>query len=254
MARGRMLNKSISGSVKFHNLSDDTCRLLATWIIAHLDMRGVFYGDAAMVRSVVFPRRTDVTIEQVECYLCEMEAAGLMWRFRCKGDIWQVWPGFAGEQIGMRADRESSAFPTPPDAQPETPCAIAGNLPETIRQFSGNVSAQSKAKEVKEIHGADAPAIPVTFEQWRDGYRAADNKPGYAGYMLTTMYPSYYRGEVKPNYGMLAKLLNGSDPEYFLGLIHKHSANPPLGDPVKFLAGVLKKQPQASTDGWQIPG
>ena len=246
MARGRMLNKSISGSVKFHNLSDDTCRLLATWIIAHLDMRGVFYGDPAMVRSVVFPRRTDVTIEQVERYLCEMESAGLMWRFRCKGDVWQMWPGFTGEQAGMRADRESSPFPTPPDAQPEQERTLTGNLPASIRQSSGNIPPQSKAKEVKEIHGAFAPAIPVTFEQWRDGYRAAENKPGYAGYMLATLYPSYYRGEVKPNYGMLAKLLNGSDPEYFLGLVHKHSADPPVGDPVKFLAGVLKKTNRAA--------
>lgn len=246
MARGRMLNKSISGSVKFHNLSDDTCRLLATWTIAHLDMRGVFCGDPAMVRSVVFPRRTDVSIEQVERYLCEMEAAGLMWRFQCKGDVWQVWPGFTGEQAGMRADRESSPFPTPPDAQPEVECILAGRLPASIRQSSGNVPAQSKVKEVKVIHGADAPATPVTFEQWRDGYRSADNKPGYAGYMLTTLYPSYYRGDVKPNYGMLGKLLSGNDAEYFLGLIHKHSADPPVGDPVKFLAGVLKKAPQSN--------
>ena len=119
---------------------------------------------------------------------------------------------------------------------------------------SNNRPVPVPVPEREKTHGAIAPAIPVTFEQWRDGYRSADNKPGYAVYMLTTMYPSYYRGDTKPNYGMLAKLLNGSDPEYFLGLIHKHSANPPVGDPVKYLAGVLKKQPQASTNGWQIPG
>jgi len=66
MARGRMLNNSISRSLKFDQLPDDTCRLLATWIISHLDFRGVFYADAIMVKSLVFTRRSDITDEQIE--------------------------------------------------------------------------------------------------------------------------------------------------------------------------------------------
>ena len=250
-----MLNKSVSGSIKFHNLSDDTCRLLATWIIAHLDMRGVFYGDAAMVRSVVFPRRGDVTIDRVETYLQEMERAGLLRRFEAKRDIWQYWPGFLGEQIGIRADRESTPFPPPPDLQPTEIQSVSGNLPEDFRQSSGNDPPQSKAKEVN-TEGADAPTqTPSTFEQWRDGYRSADKPVTYAGWMLTQLYPNYYRGEVKPNYGMLGKLLKAHDAEYVLSLAFQHSARPPSGDPIRFLSGVLKKQPKpAGPDGWQIPG
>lgn len=118
----------------------------------------------------------------------------------------------------------------------------------SVRYTNGYQEHEQEHEQIQEQehNGADAPAIPVTFEQWRDGYRSADNKPGYAGYMLTTLYPSYYRGDVKPNYGMLGKLLSGNDAEYFLGLIHKHSADPPVGDPVRFLAGVLKKAPQSN--------
>ena len=36
MARGRMLNRSVSLSAKFQALPDDTSRLLATWIIPQL--------------------------------------------------------------------------------------------------------------------------------------------------------------------------------------------------------------------------
>ena len=69
MARGRMVNHSISRSLKFNQLPDDTCRLLATWIISHLDKNGVFYGDPVMVRSLIFPRRVDIEVAQVEAYL-----------------------------------------------------------------------------------------------------------------------------------------------------------------------------------------
>ena len=94
--------------------------------------------------------------------------------------------------------------------------------------------------------GADAPAVPVTFEQWRQGYRDADNQNGYAGYMLTTLYPNYYNGAVTPNYGMLGKLLNANDAEYVLSLFFQHSSRPPSGDPIKFIQGVLNRRPKGA--------
>ena len=90
--------------------------------------------------------------------------------------------------------------------------------------------------------GADAPPVPSTFEQWRDGYRKAENPSGYAGYMLTQLYPTYYAGAVKPNYGMLAKLLKTHDAEYVLSLIFQNSARPPSGDPLRFVSGILSKR------------
>jgi len=157
MARGRMINKKICGSVKFQNLPDDTCRLLATWIIANLDVQGVFYGDPAMVRSAIFPRRTDITVEQIEEYLVALESSGLMWRYKAKGDTWQVWPGFLEEQIGIRTDRESPEFPIPPDIEFQS----AGDLPEECRSDDGNYAAEEKLSEEKRseenIHGVETP-------------------------------------------------------------------------------------------------
>ena len=120
MARGRMLNKTICVSSKIDQLSNDTCRLLATWTIAHLDKRGVYHGHPAVVKSYVFPRRTDVTNEDVEGYLNEMEAVGLIVRFRARGDQWMCWPGFDHNQVGLRGDRERTDFPPPP-ASPASP-------------------------------------------------------------------------------------------------------------------------------------
>lgn len=104
--------------------------------------------------------------------------------------------------------------------------------------------AEQEQEQIQEhiTKGADAPPVPSTFEQWREGYRSAENPNGYAGWMLTQLYPTYYTGSVKPNYGMLGKLLKENDAEYVLALAFQHSARPPSGDPVRFLAGVVKKQ------------
>jgi len=149
MARGRMLNKSVCASVKFNSLPDDTCRLLATWIIAHLDMNGVFYADPVMVKSMVFPRRADVAIEQVEGCLDAMENIGLMFRFDANGDRWQCWPGFDENQPGLRKERESTGFPFP-----ECCRIVAGTMTDDCRNDDGKMPAEGEVKE-KEREGEE---------------------------------------------------------------------------------------------------
>jgi len=140
-----MLNNSISESKKFNDLPDDTCRLLATWLISHLDKNGVYHGDPMIVRSKVLTRRADVSAEQVAIYLEAMQEAGLIVLFEARGEIWQWWPGFAEEQVGLRADRETTKYPQPPDAIQQP----SGNLPATFRQSSGEMPAEEKLSEVK---------------------------------------------------------------------------------------------------------
>ena len=154
MARGRMLNKSISASRKFHLLPDDTCRLLATWILAHLDRNGVFYGDPVIVKSLIFPRRGDVSAEQIEMYLENMREIGLIILFESQGQIWQYWPGFADNQTNLRTDRETTDFPAPVVTQSSplpqqsadvlsTPGSDGELMPEIIRHDAGDYPAQS---------------------------------------------------------------------------------------------------------------
>lgn len=148
MARGRMLNNSICGSKKFHDLPDDTCRLLATWLISQLDVQGVFYGDPAMVKSYVFPRRDDITAERVEGYLQALEDGGLILRFESNGDTWQYWPGFAHNQVGLRTDRENPQFPTPPATENDQ-LDDGENPPDdgSARDSGGSSAGQQPAEE-----------------------------------------------------------------------------------------------------------
>ena len=180
MARGRMINKTIGSSMQFHQLPDDTCRLLATWIIAHLDCNGVFYADPNMVRSLVFTRRGDVSLERIEQYLQAMEDIGLIVRFKADGERWQYWPGFDRNQPGLRKDRETTNFPPPPistvsepaddgqnaDSLPDECRQDDGNVPDECRQDDGEMYAEVKLREGKlsEVKlsndGANAPASP----------------------------------------------------------------------------------------------
>jgi hypothetical protein len=170
-----MLNKKVSASLQFDQLPDDTCRLLATWTIAHLDVNGVFYGDAAVVRSLVFTRRCDVSIEQVATYLLEMEHVGLIVCYWADGQMWQYWPAFRANQPGLRVDRETAEFPLPdtdiPAPIPQDDDSVPPDCPQDadrLPQDSGEIPAEGKlskdklseVKLSKDNTAADAPSSP----------------------------------------------------------------------------------------------
>lgn len=134
MARGRMLSRDISLDEKVDALSDDTARLLFTWLIPHLDREGRMYGDALLFKSIVAPRRNYST-KRVEKYLLEMENLGLIERYfaenseknqsnfsknvcdfgknrktfnqKASSNQYLCAPNFEKHQIGLRKDKEA---------------------------------------------------------------------------------------------------------------------------------------------------
>lgn len=175
MARGRMLSGGVSTSRKMNSLPDDTCRLLATWCIAHLDKNGVMSGEADLVKAEVFPLR-QMSIGRVERYLAAMEQVldgeghHLMVRFDARGRTWQYWPSFDEHNRGMHKERESTDYPEPADEVVQRALgggldaagvgpAVAGVLPEgagvspdtagVLPEGAGPLPAERK-KNVKE--------------------------------------------------------------------------------------------------------
>ena len=200
MARGRMLNNKISASLQFHDLPDDTCRLLATWTISHLDMNGVFYGDPVVVKSYVFPRRASVSVEQIASYLEAMTQAvdgdgnPLIILFQARGDTWQWWPAFSQNQPGLRADRESSSFPQPPAEIPPDSRAIPAQFPRDDGTTPGEVkrskakSSQVKSSKVKEPPAATAAATPTSQKDKDDN---GPSPPSKHQSMFTALAAAY---------------------------------------------------------------
>jgi len=254
MARGRMLNQTVCASLKFQHLSDDTCRLLATWMIAHLDKNGVFYADPAMVKAAVFPRRADITPGQVGTYLDDIEGVGLIYRFRARGDLWQCWPGFADNQVGLRRDRESTTYPDPPGIDAAQPPEPSNKMPEGCRKDAGNNPAEEKGSKENSTkdHGASAPAadaappVPSTFSGWQDAIRESTNRQATLRWMIETLYP----GLSPPDYpyiGKVARKVGGAGR--LADLLWQHSTRPPTGDLLAYIQGVAKHAPRNRRNG-----
>lgn len=135
MARGRMINNCITRDKKINDLSDDTSRLAFTWLITFADRDGRVEGDPALVRSLLFPRRTDITIEQIETYIGEWAYSGLILWYEAEGDKWITFCRFEENQIGMRKDREPES--NIPNFNAETCRRLSGSMPEGFRKDGG---------------------------------------------------------------------------------------------------------------------
>jgi len=134
-----MLQKRISLNKAVNDLSGDTSRLMFTWTIAHLDQYGRIHGDPSVLKSLVFPRRADVTEEDVQTYIREWVERGLVVWYEASGERWLQFPAFKRNQPGMRADREpESGIPAPEDGK-----HVDGSVPASIRQTSGSVPEDS---------------------------------------------------------------------------------------------------------------
>lgn len=182
MARGRMISNSIVNDKDVNSISSDTSRLAFTWLIAFADREGRTYGDPALVRSMLFPRRNDVTAEQVESFIREWARLGLVVWYEAKGDLWISFPNFDRHQPGMRKGREpESLIPSPKSGRivevetgeelarqasaiaEELARQTSGTLPEDIRQTSDTREwngIEEKRTEEKGI-GADKPRKPA---------------------------------------------------------------------------------------------
>ena len=129
MAKGRFISKEICLDKRVSELSDGYSMVGFTWLITHADCEGRIYGDPAIVKSLIFPRRMDVTVEMVAGYIQEWEAAGLIKTYEVNGDIYIQFPNFDKHQVGLRKDREPvSHIP-----------AKCGNHPEEISENRVNV-------------------------------------------------------------------------------------------------------------------
>ncbi len=151
MARGRMINSTICMDKRVNRLSDDTCRLLFTWLVPFADVEGRTYGDPAVVRSWVFPRRTDISIEQVDGYLNEMHNLGLIVRYEVNDELYIWFPNFDKNQAGLRKEREAASIIPPPPDEPESVQDDDGTTPDNIRQDDGVVTEQLPVK-LKELN------------------------------------------------------------------------------------------------------
>jgi hypothetical protein len=181
MAQGRIIVNAICADKRISQLSTDTSRLAFTWLITFADCEGRTYGDPAVIRSMIFPRRQDVTIEAMEFFIREWATLGLIVWYECDGDYWISFPKFDKNQPGLRKDREApSRIPTPPQIDAEGLRSYSGVTPDQL---------PVKLKEVIVIEGnSGATPAPAYIPQDDEDriYRAVTNHPTMPGDIAET--------------------------------------------------------------------
>ena len=141
MPRGRFISKEISLDEKVNALSDDTARLLFTWLIPHLDCEGRLHGDPVTVKSIVFPRRK-ISESKVEKYLQEIEKKGLIFRYSVNGNVYLLAPHFEKHQVGLQKSKEAQSQIPPP-----TPELIQTESRKSPPQVKDEVKVKDKVDD-----------------------------------------------------------------------------------------------------------
>ena len=152
MARGRIIANDITKDKRVSDLSDDTSRLAFTWLVTFADCEGRTHGDPALIRSILFPRREDITIKQMEVYIREWADLGLVIWYECNGDKWIQFPAFAKHQKGFDKRHEPDSVHPPP---PDVPDNVQDGCADDVRTTPVQCTAEEKRSEVNRNEDAD---------------------------------------------------------------------------------------------------
>jgi hypothetical protein len=122
-------------------LSADEERLF-TRLIMKADDYGNFYRDAALVKSLAFPRKNGLRTDDIDRWLSKLESTGLILCYPAKGDSFLHIVNY-----GQRLDKRSRRFPEePPDCEknilPESP----GNSGVKRNETETNLESETETK------------------------------------------------------------------------------------------------------------
>ncbi|MFH2061238.1 MAG: hypothetical protein ABIJ59_20425 [Pseudomonadota bacterium] len=150
MAKGRMLQNRISKSKKMAGLSNDTVRLLYTWMLPHLDVNGNFYADPVMVNNLVFTRLGH-SVKVIASALDELSDKGLIIRYQINGEIYLNYPDFLEKQPYLNPAREG--LPDIPTLTEESLVSNSGVitefcLPSKVKISKDNINAEKDSFDI----------------------------------------------------------------------------------------------------------
>ncbi len=145
MARGRFISKDISWDEKVEALSDDSARLLFTWMIAHLDREGRIEGEPHLIKAKVLPHRR-WSDKKTEKYLNEMEKLNLILRYSVNGTRFIFAYNFEKHQPGLQKDREAQSRIPPPNSR-VSPGLLQGYSNKTLTEVEVEVKGKVKVEE-----------------------------------------------------------------------------------------------------------
>jgi hypothetical protein len=154
MAERRMLWKKISLNLAVADLENDTNRLLFTWTIAHLDIKGRITGDPRMFRAAVVPLLGHITSSEIMDFFQDAEAQGLLRRYQVEGEWFIEYPKFLVNQ-NLDPKREAeSRIPDPPELV-EASASSQGVLGESSVSPPGELALRLKKVKSGQIKSGE---------------------------------------------------------------------------------------------------
>lgn len=164
MARGRFVSKEISIDKKVNELKDPWAMLGFTWLITQADVDGRTYGDPELVKSMIFPRQRDISVEDVERFIRQWVDAGMIDWYEVDGEMFIQFLNFEKHQVGIRRDKEPvSAIPENPAKKPATADKLrneGGKVAEDVRNDDGKSPPEVKEK-LREIKSEQEVEVVV---------------------------------------------------------------------------------------------
>jgi len=163
MARGRFVSKEVCIDKKVNELKDPWSMLGFTWLITHADVEGRTYGDPELVKSMIFPRQREISVEDVERFIQQWVDAGMIDWYEVDGEMFIQFLNFEKHQVGIRRDKE------PASCIPENPMAEnvrnnGGTMAENVRNDGGKSPPEVK----EEVKVKVKPEVEVDVSRKRD--------------------------------------------------------------------------------------
>ena len=125
-----MLKKNISISEKFAALKSDTSRMLWMMILPHLDIKGRFHANPAIIKGVIVPL-LKVGIKKIQDCLGDLDRVGLINLYETKGQKYLQFADFEKYQL-LRPEREAKS-----------------SIPAPLQEYSSTTPAQVKLSKDK---------------------------------------------------------------------------------------------------------
>jgi hypothetical protein len=170
LARKRMIDPNFWIDEKLGRSSREA-RLMFMGCISQSDDDGRLQGHTALLKSLIFPYDMDITIQDVEGWLIELEDEKLLVKYEVENQSYIAIPNFSKHQTINK--RTPSKLPSPPVMKDYGTPTVEGEELDSITP-SQEKRREEKGKEDKEKGSEDTPSSDT--EKLKDDLHNLMNK------------------------------------------------------------------------------
>lgn len=188
MSGRRMIHGDIAEDKKINSVSEGAETMFFR-LLAKTDDFGRYFGDPALLKGKIYPRRDELTVQDIEARLAELVDAKLLIFYEADDDLFIQFRGFEKRQSFRKDVKRKSRFPEPPSrwgidasvklvtdtfglvtGRDEREQARPDSSPSRIRSDTFREGKEREGKERKEnsIQGGGGGGVGSTYVREND--------------------------------------------------------------------------------------